>query len=60
MFSEMGRQHSDNQRKKLVGCKLTKQELRLLEYYCRLNNVSKSEILKHETKPIIDPESESE
>ena len=60
MSVKMGRPPSDDPRKKLVGVKLTEQELRLLEYYCKLNNISKSEVLKQGIQPIINPKSESE
>lgn len=60
MSSKMGRPPSDEPRKNLIGCKLTDQELRLLEYYCKINNISKSEVLKSAIKPIINPKSESE
>ena len=60
MSAKIGRPPSDDPRKKLVGIKLTEQELRLLEYYCKLNNISKSEVLKQGIQPIINPKSESE
>lgn len=60
MSAKIGRPPSDDPRKKLVGVKLTEQELRLLEYYCKLNNISKSEVLKQGIQPIINPKSESE
>lgn len=60
MSTKMGRPPSDEPRKNLIGCKLTDRELRLLEYYCRINNVSKSEVLKSGINSIINPESESE
>ena len=60
MSAKIGRPPSDDPRKKLVGVKLTEQELRLLEYYCKLNNISKSEVLKQGIQPIINPNSESE
>lgn len=60
MSGKTGRPPSDEPRNKLVGCKLTDQELRLLEYYCKRNNISKSDVLKSGIKPIINPISESE
>lgn len=60
MSAKMGRPLSDNPRKYVVSCKLTKTELQLLDKYCELNNMSKSEVLKESIKPIINPKSESE
>lgn len=60
MSAKMGRPLSDNPRKHVVSCKLTETELQLLDKYCELNNMSKSEVLKESIKPIINPTSESE
>ena len=59
MSAKIGRPLSDNPRKYVVSCKLTKEELQLLDEYCELNNMSKSEVLKESIKPIINPKSES-
>ena len=60
MSGKTGRPPSDEPRNKLVGCKLTDRELRMLEYYCKINNTTKSDVLKAGIQPIIDPKSESE
>lgn len=60
MSAKMGRPLSDNPRRHVVSCKLTDKELLRLDKYCKLNNISKSEVLKESIKPIINPESESE
>lgn len=59
MSAKMGRPLSDNPRRHVVSCKLTKKELQRLDEYCNLNNISKSEVLKRSIKSIINPESES-
>lgn len=58
MSAKMGRPLSDNPRRYVVSCKLTEKELRLLDEYCNINNISKSEVLKKSIKTIINPESE--
>lgn len=60
MSVKMGRPHSDEPRRNLIGCKLTDKELKLLEEYCKTNNISKSEVLKNGIDSIINPKSESE
>lgn len=60
MSAKMGRPLSDNPRKYVVSCKLTEKELQRLDEYCKVNNMSKSEVLKESIKPIISPQSESE
>lgn len=58
MSAKMGRPLSDNPRRYVVSCKLTEKEIQRLDEYCKLNNISKSEILKKSIKTIINPESE--
>ena len=60
MSKKMGRPLSDEPRKNVVGCKLTDKELMRLDEYCKINNTSKSEVLKAGIEPIINPTSESE
>ena len=59
MSAKMGRPLSDNPRRHVVSCKLTETELKRLDKYCNLNNMSKSEVLKKSIRTIINPESES-
>ena len=59
MSAKMGRPLSDNPRKHVVSCKLTNTELNNLERYCKINHMSKSDVLKQSIKTIINPESES-
>ncbi len=58
MSTKMGRPLSDNPRKNVVGCKLTDEELYLLEQYCLKNKTSKSKVLKNGIKPIITSKSD--
>lgn len=60
MSAKMGRPLSDNPRRHVVSCKLTDEELNNLEQYCKMNNISKSNVLKQSIKTIINPDSESE
>lgn len=60
MAGKMGRPLSDNPRNNVVGCKLTNEELLLLEKHCNKNNKTKSEVLIEGIKPIINPRLESE
>ena len=60
MSAKMGRPLSDNPRKHVVSCKLTNTELNNLEQYCKINRMSKSDVLKQSIKTIINPDSESE
>lgn len=59
MSVKMGRPLSDNPRRYVVSCKLTKSEIQRLDEYCIKNNMSKSQVLKKSISSIIDPMSES-
>lgn len=59
MSKKMGRPLSDNPCRNPIGCKITDEELQRLEYYCKNNNTTKSEVIKKSIAPIINPESES-
>ena len=59
MAVKMGRPLSDNPRKNIVGCKLTDDELKRLNSYCKEKSKTKSDVLLEGIKTIIDPKSES-
>ena len=53
MHKKIGRPISQIPKKNLIGCKLTDLELERLEKYCKLNNLSKSVVLRRGIKEII-------
>lgn len=60
MSAKMGRPISDNPRKNPVGCKITDEEQKRLNDYCKKNNIKKSDVIRAAIKPIINPKSEIE